>query len=119
MNATDLDFFKSVLNEKKSMILNKSNEFRTEQASSKESLQDEAETVAFENQMNLKIQLHERFRLDLFQIERALGKIEQGDYGLCESCGCEIEKKRLVARPITSLCIQCQEDLEDPRMRMN
>jgi DnaK suppressor protein len=119
MNATELMTLKSVLLEKKMQILNKSNEFRFEQAAGKEALLDEAESVARENQINVRIQLHEKSRLELFQIERALSKMEHGEYGCCESCGSDIGLKRLIARPLTSLCIVCQEDLEDPRMRLN
>lgn len=38
----------------------------------------------------------------------ALEKIKDGTYGVCESCGEEIEPERLEAMPITSLCIECK-----------
>jgi DnaK suppressor protein len=33
----------------------------------------------------------------------------QGTYGICEGCGAEILFKRLMARPVTTLCINCKE----------
>jgi DnaK suppressor protein len=42
-------------------------------------------------------------------IEAALGRIEEGTYGLCESCGDEIPEKRLTAMPFARFCITCQE----------
>jgi DnaK suppressor protein len=50
---------------------------------------------------------------DLLQeIEGALAKMEQGTYGLCESCGTEIGAARLQAVPWARYCIDCQEKLE-------
>jgi DnaK suppressor protein len=48
----------------------------------------------------------------LQKIDRALRKIDEGDFGVCEECGEEISTKRLEARPETTLCIRCKEDQE-------
>ena len=45
----------------------------------------------------------------LAQIEHALGRIEDGSYGLCESCGNPIGKGRLQAFPRATLCVSCKE----------
>ena len=42
----------------------------------------------------------------------ALRRIESGAYGTCDGCGQRIGKKRLDAVPWTSLCIKCQQELE-------
>ena len=39
--------------------------------------------------------------------------IEDGSYGICESCNEEISEKRLKARPVTTLCIACKKKQED------
>jgi DnaK suppressor protein len=43
------------------------------------------------------------------KIRHALDRIGRGDYGLCESCGTNIPKARLDAKPSVSLCLACQE----------
>jgi RNA polymerase-binding protein DksA len=43
------------------------------------------------------------------QIERALHRIENGTYGICESCGNAIGKGRLQAFPRATLCVSCKE----------
>ncbi len=48
----------------------------------------------------------------LFFIDEALKKIEEGVYGMCESCGKKINKERLKAIPYVTLCRQCQESNE-------
>jgi DnaK suppressor protein len=43
----------------------------------------------------------------LADVNRALGKIEDGSYGQCDDCGTEIPKARLEARPAAALCVEC------------
>ncbi len=45
-------------------------------------------------------------------IQAALEKIENGTYGICESCGEEISTARLEAYPTAKLCVNCQRDHE-------
>ncbi len=42
-------------------------------------------------------------------IERVLAKLEDGTYGRCDDCGEAIPPERLEARPITAMCVRCQE----------
>jgi DnaK suppressor protein len=46
-------------------------------------------------------------RETLQDIDAALGKIAEGAYGLCESCGAPIAEARLEAMPAARLCIAC------------
>lgn len=41
------------------------------------------------------------------QVEAALKRIEDGEYGYCLSCGEEIEERRLATDPAAPLCIAC------------
>ena len=43
----------------------------------------------------------------LEDVERAIDKIDKGTYGLCESCGCQIDPVRLEAMPAARYCIDC------------
>ena len=52
---------------------------------------------------------------ELRAIEYALGRINAGSYGVCQSCGGSIAKERLEAIPETPLCIDCQENAERQR----
>lgn len=42
------------------------------------------------------------------KIEKTLKKVEDEDFGYCESCGVEIGIRRLEARPTADLCIDCK-----------
>jgi len=48
----------------------------------------------------------------LHEIDVAIGKLESGGAGICESCGRDIPDDRLLATPTVRLCIGCQEQLE-------
>src|SRR5262245_61037531 len=49
---------------------------------------------------------------ELGQIERALVRLKQGTYGVCESCSQKIPVGRLNALPYSTLCIDCQREME-------
>ena len=48
----------------------------------------------------------------LHEVESALGRLREGEFGNCVSCGKEVNPKRLEAVPWTRFCIDCQEKLE-------
>ncbi|MCM2285608.1 MAG: TraR/DksA C4-type zinc finger protein [Desulfobacula sp.] len=62
-------------------------------------------------QMNWAVTLRLRSRESrlIRKIKSALERIEDGTYGICEVCGNHISIKRLLARPVTSKCIECKE----------
>jgi RNA polymerase-binding transcription factor len=69
--------------------------------------------VAFEaGTEEMASQLAELDARELHQIERALQRLKQGTYGICEGCGCKIPVGRLNALPYTTLCIDCQREME-------
>ncbi len=79
---------------------------------------DEIDTAVAESNLSFTEKIRERERRLLNKIEKTLEKIGQGTYGECEGCGDEIGAKRLVARPVASLCIACKDEQErDERRR--
>ncbi|GAB6073089.1 RNA polymerase-binding protein DksA [Venenivibrio stagnispumantis] len=74
---------------------------------------DEIDRADLEADRLLTLRNLDRDRKLLKKIEYTLTKIENGTYGICESCGAEIPYKRLKARPVASLCINCKEKQEE------
>ena len=70
------------------------------------------DSASSEASLSFTGRLRERERGLLAKIESAIGKIEDGVYGECESCGEEIGLKRLEARPVAELCIDCKAEQE-------
>lgn len=56
--------------------------------------------------------LSKRQLKELENINKALIRIEDGTFGECEECGCDIGEKRLKAKPDALTCIKCAERLE-------
>lgn len=67
-------------------------------------------TEVFEQARDLAVS--QRLSLTLDLIDRALAKIEDGTYGICETCGCDIDPARLKALPYATLCMSCQAKSE-------
>ncbi len=59
-----------------------------------------------------EFRLRDRDATLLKKIDKALRRIESGDYNLCEECENYIGSARLVARPEANLCIDCKEKQE-------
>lgn len=73
----------------------------------------DAADVAFESGSDeMASQLAEIDARELSQIERALFRLKQGTYGLCEVCQSRIPVGRLNALPYTTVCIECQREME-------
>jgi len=60
-----------------------------------------------------ELRLHDREKHLLAKIDKALERIEHGELDECEDCGDPIGFKRLLARPVTTLCVECKQDRED------
>ena len=58
----------------------------------------------------------ERAKGKLDKLEAALQRMEEGTYGLCETCGQAIEPERLAALPIATLCIACAHQGAQPQL---
>ena len=110
---TELQRFKALLVEKRAQILQNAQSTLTEDmALDTNDLPDEMDLASSEYLQSFTFRLRGREKVFLEKIDRALVKIEGGDFGLCEECGEEIAVKRLEARPETNLCIRCKEDQE-------
>jgi len=56
--------------------------------------------------------LGDRDREKLAAIDEAIGRVNEGSYGICESCESDIAEARLLALPFTRLCVNCQAERE-------
>ncbi|MGH3367075.1 MAG: TraR/DksA family transcriptional regulator [Nocardioidaceae bacterium] len=67
-------------------------------------------STTFERDHEMSLANHSREMLT--QVERALVRIEDGSYGICENCGNPIGKLRLMAFPRATLCVSCKQRQE-------
>lgn len=69
---------------------------------------DPVDRASQEEEFSLELRNRDRERRLIKKIEKTLNKIEEDDFGFCESCGIEIGIRRLEARPTADLCIDCK-----------
>ena len=79
----------------------------------KENYADLGDQASAESDRNLLLRLRGREQKLLKKIDEALKRIEDGTFGICEVCGEKIGVKRLQARPVTTLCIDCKTVQEE------
>lgn len=75
----------------------------------------DAGTDAFARDTTLSIMSSEHDQL--YEIDQALHRLEDGTFGECETCGCHIEMGRLEARPFARMCISCKSEMEKSQPR--
>jgi DnaK suppressor protein len=83
-----------------------------------EALPDVSDQASAEVDQGFSMRIRDRERKLLKKIDEALERLNTDSYGICEGCGGEIPYKRLKARPVTTLCIECktlQEQEEQAR----
>jgi DnaK suppressor protein len=79
---------------------------------------DEAERATRETENSLELRTRDRYRKLISKIDKALRRIDEGDYGYCEETGEEIGLERLEARPIATLSLDAQERWEHRQRQM-
>ena len=113
VNKATLKKFKTLLTDKRDEILKKAKQtLEQDMALDTDDLPDEMDLASSEYLQSFTFRLRGREKSFLDKIEKALKKIDEGTFGVCEECGEEIQVKRLEARPETTLCIRCKEDQE-------
>jgi len=79
---------------------------------------DLGDQATAETERSFMLRLRGRERRLLKKIENAIERIEQGIFGICEKCASEIDIRRLEARPVTTLCIECKIQQEEEEKLM-
>jgi DnaK suppressor protein len=78
---------------------------------------DSVDQAAADTERNFALQLKNRERNVLVQINEALRRVENGTFGQCERCEEPISEGRIEAFPFTTLCIDCKGELESEEHR--
>ena len=112
LSKKKLEYFRELLNQRMSEILDEANRTVTGMTSGEENLPDPTDRATLESDRNFTLRIRDRERKLLGKIKEAMERIENGTYGICESCGEQISEARLQARPVTTLCIECKTSQE-------
>jgi DnaK suppressor protein len=104
---------KKLLKQREELLSEAENTLNSKISSEKESFPDPTDQAVAELDSNFTLRLRGREQKLLKKIDEAIARIEGGTYGVCESCGEQISTKRLEARPVTTLCIECKTRQEE------
>lgn len=101
------------LSEMKAKLLSElDSDLRAEREGNKDEGMDTYDLASEERDREINFILSDRERVKIKQIDDALGRLDDGTYGVCESCGLEIAEERLQTLPFTRLCRDCQQEQE-------
>ena len=113
MQKSELDYFKGILLGRKEQILKNLDGVKEElDELQKQELSDEGDMASASSDSLVESAIVLQQNKELEEIEKALGKIEAGEYGICEMCEDPIGFQRLKVKPHAVYCIDCREIVE-------
>jgi DnaK suppressor protein len=107
-----LQFFRHLLTQKMNELLDEAEKTVSDMTTGKENFPDPNDRATLESDRNFELRIRDRERKLLVKIQEAIKRIDDGVFGMCEVCGGPISEKRLMARPVTTLCIDCKTKQE-------
>jgi DnaK suppressor protein len=112
MDETTLIEFKKLLQQQMDELLQDAGKTVSEMTEEKTNFPDPTDRASLESDRNFELRIRDRERKLINKIRAALERIEEGTFGLCDSCEEPISVERLRARPVTTLCIDCKTEEE-------
>lgn len=112
MDKAKLQYFKDLLTSRIQDLADEAKETFVEMTDEDDTFPDPNDRATLESDRNFVLRIRDRERKLKTKIEKALERIDNGTFGICEECGDEISEGRLKARPVTTLCIKCKEEQE-------
>jgi DnaK suppressor protein len=117
MDREKLEYFRRLLTERLDALLHEAARVANSIAEAQDASGDPTDQATVEGDQTLLLRIRERERGLIVKTREALDRIERGTYGICEECGEAISEKRLMARPVATLCIDCKDLQEKAEQR--
>ncbi len=108
MKDKDLEFFKNLLSERLDDLISHADSTVTGMTVPKENFADPTDRASHEANRNFELRIRDREHKLIKKVKKALKRIEDDAFGICETCGDDISVARLKARPVTTQCIECK-----------
>lgn len=113
LSREQVESFRTMLTEKRDEIVRRAEQtLKEDMTLDSDDLPDEMDLASSEYLQAFTFRLRGREKNLLDKIQKALERIDDGTFGICEECDEPISAKRLEARPETTLCIRCKEEQE-------
>ena len=108
MKKKDVQYFKELLTKRLKELLSHADNTVLGMTAPKENFPDPTDRASLESDRNFMLRIRDRENKLIKKIKKALARIDNGTFGICEKCGEDISIKRLKARPVTTQCIECK-----------
>ena len=108
MEEKDLQFFKELLAKRLEDLLSQADNTVSGMTTPKENFPDPTDRASHEANRNFMLRIRDREHKLIKKIKKALERIENKTFGICDKCEEEISIERLKARPVTTQCIDCK-----------
>jgi DnaK suppressor protein len=112
MRSEKLELFRVMLTQKITELLEDAGKTVSEMTIAKENFPDPNDRASLEADRNFELRIRDRERKLIAKMQEAIRRIDDGTFGICDNCGGPISEKRLLARPVTTQCIDCKIKLE-------
>ena len=112
MDQEKLEYFRPLLQDQLDELIDEALKTVNGMTNLKDTFPDPTDRAALETDRNFLLRIRDRERKLIEKIKEALDRIDNGRFGVCELCGKEIGEERLMARPVTTLCIECKKKQE-------
>ena len=80
---------------------------------------DPADRATQEEEFSIELRTRDRERKLIKKIDLTIDRLDQSDFGYCDTCGVEIGLRRLEARPTASQCVDCKslDEMKEKQLR--
>ncbi|MDI6688592.1 MAG: RNA polymerase-binding protein DksA [Desulfobacterales bacterium] len=112
MEEKELEFFKGLLNNQMKELLNQAGCSVADMSEEAGTCCDPLDRASLEIDRTFTLRIRDRESRLIKKIKKALERIKDGTFCICERCGEKISMKRLKARPVATLCIECKTNEE-------
>jgi DnaK suppressor protein len=117
MRQRELEFYKRLLLRRLDELYAEAKRAKDQVKETDEPSPDPFDQASNQFDRDFLLRLKDRERKLMEKIQEALERIENGTFGICVECGGKISQKRLHARPVATLCIDCKNEQESLEKR--
>ena len=112
MDKEKQEYFRLLLRQQLDELISEAEKTVVTMTDKEEHFPDPTDRASLESDRNFLLRIRERERKLILKIKEALKRIDDGTFGICETCGGEITEERLKARAVTTQCIECKMEEE-------
>ena len=119
MNPAQRDHFRHILDAWRRELMEQVDRTVNQMQDEAANFPDPLDRATQEEELGIELRTRDRERRLIAKINETLDRIDQDDYGFCETCGIEIGLRRLEARPTATQCVDCKalDELRERQLR--